>query len=266
MAMTPIFDCKYFLIMDKPHGLPTVPLKNQDVQDTLLGQAIEYDNQIMQVKGKNPWEGGSLHRLDTVTGGLVVFAKEQSFYDYMQEMQNEGSFEKYYVAKTAKTTKTATNDSLKCLSIDEKQDNIIIESYFRPFGPRAKQVRPTLDLKKAEPKKLYTTLVVRKSNEKDKTLSNTFFCTITKGFRHQIRAHLAWIGQPIIGDVLYGEAAAQSLMRQPQTQSIALDCVGLSFIDKGNKINCFMKKDFSFEDFAHTSRFAKNTSIAIIEL
>lgn len=92
------------------------------------------------------------------------------------------------------------------------------------------------------------------------------FCTITKGFRHQIRAHLAWIGQPIIGDVLYGEAAAQSLMCQPQTQSIALDCVGLSFIDKGNKINCFMKKDFSFEDFTHTSRFAKNTSIAIIEL
>ncbi len=298
---TPLFDCKSFIIMDKPHGIPTVPLKGQNAQDTLLGQAIKYDAQIMQVKGKNPWEGGALHRLDTVTGGLVVFAKEQSFYDYMQEAQKNGMFEKYYVARTT------ANDSLKSLYINEKQTNIIIESYFRPFGPGAKQVRPTLDLKRAKPKELYTTLVLRKTKENENILSetsyssndnkndcdeknsNTFFCTITKGFRHQIRAHLAWIGQPIAGDSLYTGTVPQSSLcnisnttlcqmqnstlgqtpKESQFQSetsIALDCVGLSFVDKDNKINCFMKKGLLFEDFAHTGKFAKNTNIAMIEL
>ena len=31
-----------------------------------------------------------------------------------------------------------------------------------------------------------------------------FKIKITKGFRHQIRSHLAWIGMPIINDELYG--------------------------------------------------------------
>ncbi len=273
MTATVLFDCNSFIILDKPHGLPTVPLKNQNIQDSLLGQAIKYDAQIMQIKGKNPWEGGTIHRLDTVTGGLVVFAKNQSFYDYLQETQKEGLFEKYYVAKTIK------NDSLKGQDIEEKQNLTTIESYFRPFGPGAKRVKPTLDLKKAEPKELYTTLALRKKEgsfsevpydayNDSKNLCNTFFCTITKGFRHQIRAHLAWIGYPIIGDALYNNATDET-SHETQCQSITsikLDCVGLSFVDKTKKTNCFMKKEFLFEDFAHTSRFAKNTSIAIIEL
>ena len=28
-------------------------------------------------------------------------------------------------------------------------------------------------------------------------------CKITEGYRHQVRCHLAWIGFPIIGDIMY---------------------------------------------------------------
>jgi hypothetical protein len=34
---------------------------------------------------------------------------------------------------------------------------------------------------------------------------------IRKGFRHQIRAHCAWCGLPILGDRLYGGAISQRL-------------------------------------------------------
>jgi len=34
---------------------------------------------------------------------------------------------------------------------------------------------------------------------------------IQKGFRHQIRAHSAWIGLPILGDLLYGEQDSNRL-------------------------------------------------------
>ena len=34
--------------------------------------------------------------------------------------------------------------------------------------------------------------------------SEIFRCTISRGFRHQLRSHLAWAGHPIAGDVQYG--------------------------------------------------------------
>ena len=34
--------------------------------------------------------------------------------------------------------------------------------------------------------------------------SNSVLCTITRGFRHQIRVHMAWAGYPLAGDTLYG--------------------------------------------------------------
>jgi 23S rRNA pseudouridine1911/1915/1917 synthase len=33
-----------------------------------------------------------------------------------------------------------------------------------------------------------------------------FDVELSRGFRHQIRAHLAWIGMPLVGDSLYGDA------------------------------------------------------------
>lgn len=266
-----LYECPSFILMEKPHGLATVPLKKQaDVNspnETLLWHAAGIAPQILDVHGKNPWEGGAIHRLDTATSGIVMFAKDQTFYDYMQEIQQNDLFEKYYTAKTVE------NDALRGININEKDDIITITSYFRPFGPGSKQVRPTLDQRKAQPKQKYTTFVKR--------TGNAFLCTITKGFRHQIRAHLAWTGHPIEGDQLY---CLENLQRtaQPTTQTTAqhtsqkpaqelqLMCVGIAFRNQQGCIQTFLDKGFSIEDFPHTpwfaAQFAKAGGNGIIEL
>lgn len=207
--MAPIVcETKDFLIADKPHGMPTVPLKSQAPEGTLLGLVGKDFPEVLNIAGKNPWEGGTLHRLDTATGGLVVFARTQKMYDYLQQVQRQDMFVKTYQAGTIRS------DSLKGLNLDPKDnEEFKIMSYFRSYGRGSKAVRPTQDIKRADTPVLYTTTATRSGV--------VFTCTITRGFRHQIRAHLAWIGHPIKGDPLYGTGT--------QADTLELDCFKVRF-------------------------------------
>ena len=219
--MAPIvYESSNFLIADKSHGIPTVPLKGQDAGNTLLGLVSSVRPEVLEIRGKNPWEGGTLHRLDTATSGLVVFARTQAMYDYLQAIQKEDRFEKSYRAKTV------TSDRLKGidLRIDEGEPFEIV-SYFRSYGRNSKEVRPTQDIKRADTSVLYKTIAV-----KDMDL---FVCNITRGFRHQIRAHLAWIGHPIAGDAVYGNAGP--------SDTLELDCCALRFPMPDGKFFTFAK-------------------------
>ena len=203
-----VFESEDFLIADKPHAVPTVPLKGQKPDGTLLGMVSERYPEVADVCGKNPWEGGTCHRLDTATAGLVVFARTQTFYDYLQEIQQADLFVKTYRAETIE------NDFLKGSDIKiEDNREFRIMTYFRAYGKGSKAVRPVQDIRRADSPVLYTTTAVKDGE--------SFTCTITRGFRHQIRAHLAWIGHPIMGDCLYGTGSG--------TDTLELDCLKVQF-------------------------------------
>ena len=203
-----VFESEDFLIADKPHAVPTVPLKGQKPDGTLLGMVSERYPEVADVCGRNSWEGGTCHRLDTATAGLVVFARTQTFYDYLQEIQQADLFVKTYRAETIE------NDFLKGSDIKiEDNREFRIMSYFRAYGKGSKAVRPVQDIRRADSPVLYTTTAVKDGE--------SFTCTITRGFRHQIRAHLAWIGHPIMGDCLYGTGSG--------TDTLELDCLKVQF-------------------------------------
>jgi 23S rRNA pseudouridine1911/1915/1917 synthase len=97
-----------------------------------------------------------------------------------------------------------------------------IESYFRPYGPGRKEVRPVLEGGKGRPGPYVTELTERSLPG----AYRSFHLRIGRGFRHQIRCHLAWIGCPILNDDIYGNgeaAAAESIL--------ALRAETLSFFD-----------------------------------
>ena len=55
-----------------------------------------------------------------------------------------------------------------------------------------------------------------------------FTMRIKRGFRHQIRCHLSWMGKPILNDELYGGAAPEN---SGSPGVIALRAAGFSFFD-----------------------------------
>lgn len=200
-----------FIVAYKPSLIPTVPLKNSS-GETLFSLLTEKFPEIGECYGKNEWEGGILHRLDTPTRGLVIAARNQESYDFLSSEQNMGR-----IIKTYRATVSSCDSELPgfpaFIFSDPMKSNVKIESKFRPFGQKGSSVRPVTDNKRFQDGQVYWTRVEKESD-------NSFLCTITKGFRHQIRCHLAWAGYPIVGDLQYGGI---------ESEIFGLEAIRLSF-------------------------------------
>lgn len=208
------FACKeepYYIVF-KPEGIPSAPLSKND-SNNVLNYVSEKFNEVLFIKGKKEIEGGLLHRLDTATSGLIMIASTQDFYDYMINEQNNNRFLKKYSAQCVffpNNTNIIEGFPVKNfneLYLNKKGE---IKSLFRSYGKGSKSVRPVLEnaskiiLKKTS-NKLYKTNIIINSDDSLTKVGSIFNveCSISQGFRHQVRAHLAWSGLPIIGDKLY---------------------------------------------------------------
>jgi len=178
-----------------------------------------------------------LHRLDFETHGIVLFAKNEKCYNFLKQAQDEGEFIKEYSAECY-LSDLLINDSHSSLpGFPEPpvftSDNIspektfVVESYFRPFGPGRKSVRPVTGngKKHKETAKdkggFYRTEIIKINN-------NIITARIKRGFRHQIRCHLCWIGVPIKNDPLYSAGGEKVLpLDKPQADTTQEDLLAL---------------------------------------
>ncbi len=211
-----------FLILDKPSGLPSAPLFGGE--KSALTWAIEKFPQIKLVHGKKPIEYGLLHRLDTATSGLLLIASSQESYDFFAMAQKKDEIIKYYKAGVdfslySDCSKSLEDEGfppdskimkdLRQKVFDFSKDSLkltfdlTLQSRFRPYGSNSSQVRPVTEesgraAQKKSGEKLYKTKVVLHK-------PNYAICSISQGYRHQVRCHLAWLGLPVLGDFCYNK-------------------------------------------------------------
>jgi 23S rRNA pseudouridine1911/1915/1917 synthase len=207
-----------YAVLFKPPRVHTVPLKRYAGKAGYEPSLLEwYGNlfpPVLRVQGKHPWEGGVVHRLDYETQGLVLVAKTQRALQVLAAQQEEG-----YIIKEYGALSTKRADLLPGFpqAFSGGVDSCIIASGFRPYGPGRKAVRPVVfpvwdgDIRKPRKFKKISALdrgspyVTEIMVQKDASVEDTCFrLRIKRGFRHQIRCHLAWIGYPILNDTLYG--------------------------------------------------------------
>ncbi len=177
---------------------------------------------------RSPGEGGILHRLDYETSGIVLFARNAGAFASILAQQEKGGFLKEYSAlsgvspdfrpegsdpengfpsgidEEAWTDARDRRDAatLAALLDSGAQENPrVVSSVFRSFGPRGSRVACIGNTGRT--KKVYRS-EIRGSLASASGLG--LRVGLSRGFRHQIRAHLAWIGLPISGDALYGGA------------------------------------------------------------
>ena len=209
------------------------------------------------VRGKKAIEAGLLHRLDTDTRGLVLFARDQTVYDFLAARQEAGQMTKTYCAFVEPNPSQAMEyngygfdatelSTLKELSAAQRgiaaQEQVVVqegiaaqlpltlESQFRNFGPGAKRVAPVVSGSRHYKKdgRLYTTVIEAADILPSPPLIRVR-CRLSRGYRHQVRAHLAAAGLPIAGDPLYVPQGAEAA-----PVSLQLYAVSLEFPDPEN--------------------------------
>ena len=177
-------------------------------------------------------EKGLLSRLDRDTSGLVLFARTKEVFIRALELQSAGRIKKFYrlVASPSNAELPGFNPQrfrpegflaeagFKTPGIGQSFE---IEGFFRSFGYKGSRVACVArdyasETKKKLTPKTYGTRVLSfgkfaDSDDSFGRFSASVEAMIRSGFRHQIRAHMAWIGFPIVGDCLYGGGPASRL-------------------------------------------------------
>lgn len=202
-----------FAVVYKPprmHSAPLRPVPPCLNNETLFDWYAAIFPPVAEFHGRKNGGGGLLHRLDYDTHGLVLFAKNQKTFECILMQQEEGKFIKDYSAICQKAVLPPAFPPPYTLPENfPNQDNFIIQSYFRPFGPGRKQVRPVADKSAVyrelakDRHKFYRTEIINTAIHSESGLLSVT-ARLIRGFRHQVRCHLAWIGYPVLNDPLYG--------------------------------------------------------------
>ena len=237
-----------YIAVFKPAGMHSVPAGMDGGEGDLLSWFARMMPGARQVfesdePGTRASELGMVSRLDRGTSGIILFARTPALHRALLAHAPGGCIRKEYRLLSTPSARLLPGclPGLKPLELkagvlrppSARGDDsgwLTIESFFRSYGSSGARVAcvdpcRSGDCLKKLTKKTYTTLFRLEAGDTD-ALSGALRMTarIGLGFRHQIRAHLAWSGFPIVGDGDYGGLAAPRLFLE--AHRVEVDPVG----------------------------------------
>lgn len=191
-----LYEDEHILLINKPSGMLSQKAKETD--ESLVEYVISYllKTGFLSPETLKTFRPSVCNRLDRNTSGLIVAGKSLAGLQIMASVFKDRSIHKYYqcVVKGNLTEKKIITGFLSkneknnqvTISKEERKDSSAIMTEYEPLAHARRDGQE------------YTLLKV----------------TLITGRTHQIRAHLASIGHPIVGDYKYGDAKVNETARK----------------------------------------------------
>lgn len=205
-----VFEDENILVIDKPNNIE------------VTGEySLTYE--VHKIYSDSAFKPMPCHRLDRNTTGLVLFAKNETSLNILLDKFKNHEIEKHYLALVYGVPTVKSNKLVAYLFKDAKKSLVYISDFHKPGYS-----------------KIVTSYTVINSYDNNSSLLDV---QIETGKTHQIRAHLAHIGFPIIGDGKYGDFEVNKLFGA-KTQKLHSSVLKFNF-----------SSDSGFLDYLNGSEF-----------
>ena len=193
-------DDQFFIFTKNPNQF-VHPL-SYDESDNCLSFLRQTRPELLLVNQSN-YDRGLLYRLDYETSGVMIYVKKENLYKELRENFSAVAKEKIYL----------------CWVQGEMKLKGVFKHAFSSSEQKGKRIKVTEE----EGVGMIGEFAIE-PKEFDRSINKTLVeVKLKTGLRHQIRAQMAHLGYPLVGDTFYGGPKANRLYLHALTYALEID-------------------------------------------